>query len=169
MRILHIIALSRPIFAMSFLAVLLMVPGAARGGLSVSVIDISPDQSTLDPSDPDGASGGRVNGMAGDPMSPNNLYAASEWGGLFKSIDRGQTWIHLDGHVPTATWDVEVDPRNSNRVYAASFYDGRVASRAGINVSTDGGATWTHPATATPPANFFFTGTPTTGLAANRR
>ena len=70
MRTLHIIALSRPILALSFLAVLLMVPGAAQGGLSVSVIDISPDQSTLDPSDPDGASGGRVNGLAADQMSP---------------------------------------------------------------------------------------------------
>jgi photosystem II stability/assembly factor-like uncharacterized protein len=166
MRILHIIALSRPLLALFFSAVLLMVPGAARGGLSVNIIDISPDQSTLDPSDPDGASGGRVNGLAADPMSPNNLYAASEWGGLFKSTDRGQTWIHLDGHVPTATWDVEVDPRNSNRVYAASFYDGRVASRAGINVSTDGGATWTHPATATPPANFCLADTRRTEPAA---
>ena len=50
-----------------------------------------------------------------------------------------------------ACWDVEVDPSNSNRVFATSFYDGRVNSLAGINVSTNGGTTWTHPATATPP------------------
>ena len=66
-------------------------------------------------------------------------------------------WAHLDGHVPQATWDVEVDPTNSNRVYATSFYDGRTDSHSGINVSNDGGQTWTHPATARPPANFCLT------------
>jgi hypothetical protein len=106
------------------------------------------------PSDPDGASGGRINGLGVDRSTPGTAYAASEWGGLFKSTDNGQTWSHLDGHVPTATWDVEADPQSSNRVYATSFYDGRVASRAGINVSTDGGASWSHPASATPPTGF---------------
>lgn len=127
---------------------------AAPGPLAVTIRDINPNQSTLDPSDPNGASGGRVNGLGVDRSTPGTVYAASEWGGLFKSTDNGQTWNHLDGHVPTSTWDVEVDPQSSNRVYATSFYDGRVASRSGINVSTDGGVSWTHPATATPPAGF---------------
>lgn len=127
---------------------------AAPAALPVTIVDINPNQSTLDPIDPDGASGGRVNGLGVDRMSPNNAYAASELGGLFKSTDAGQTWSHLDGHVPTRTWDVEVDPQNSNRVYATSFYDGRLDSRSGINVSTDGGVTWVRPATATPPAGF---------------
>jgi photosystem II stability/assembly factor-like uncharacterized protein len=51
-------------------------------------------------------------------------------------------------------WDVEVDPIETDRVYATSFYDGRVESLAGINVSADGGNTWVHPITATPPPNF---------------
>ncbi len=127
---------------------------AAYGQLSVAVVDISPDQSTLDATNPNGASGGRVNGLGVDRSTPGRFYAASEWGGLFRSMDNGLRWAHLDGHVPTATWDVEVDPQNSNRVYATSFYDGRAVSRAGINVSTDAGVTWTHPATANPAANF---------------
>lgn len=136
-----------------------LTPTAAWAQLSVTVTDISPNQSTLDPSDPDGASGGRVNGLAVDRSTAGRFYAASEWGGLFRSDDNGLTWRHLDGHVPTVTWDVEVDPANSNRVYATSFYDGRVASQSGINVSTDAGTTWTHPATATPPASFCFSET----------
>lgn len=52
--------------------------------------------------------------------------------------------------MPTAMWDVEVDPSNSNRIYATSFYDGRVNSIAGINVSTDGRQTWTHPSITLP-------------------
>ena len=139
-------------------AILAIVPclaaNTASAQMTVVVRDISPDQSTLDAANPNGASGGRVNGLGVDRTTPARVYAASEWGGLFRSTDSGLTWAHLDGHVPTATWDVEVDPTNSNRVYATSFYDGRVNSRSGINVSTDGGATWTHPATATPPANF---------------
>ncbi|MFN8061467.1 MAG: choice-of-anchor D domain-containing protein [Vicinamibacterales bacterium] len=125
---------------------------AASAQLSVTVKDISPDRSTN--SDADAATGGRVNALGVDRSTPTRVYAASEWGGLFRSDDSGVTWRHLDGHVPTATSDVEVDPTNSNRVYTASLYDGRVDSVAGIGVSTDAGATWTHPASATPPANF---------------
>ncbi|MGB5987881.1 MAG: choice-of-anchor D domain-containing protein [Desulfobacterales bacterium] len=142
------------IYMILSLCAIICLPGSGRCGLSAIVTDISPNQSTLDPADPDGASGGRVNGIGVDSASPGTLYAASEWGGLFKSTDTGQNWFHLNGHVPTVTWDVEVDPSNSNRVYATSFYDGRISSQAGISVSTDGGATWIHPAAATPPAGF---------------
>lgn len=125
--------------------------GAAPGAIPVTIREIGPPRSTLDATDPDGASGGRVNGLAVDESTPGTLYAASEWGGIFKSTDGGLTWAHLDGHVPTVTWDVEVDPDSSNRVFASSFYDGRADSRAGINVSTDGGVSWSRPATARPP------------------
>jgi photosystem II stability/assembly factor-like uncharacterized protein len=134
--------------------VLGLAANIASAQISVTIRDISPDQSSSHATDPDGASGGRVNGMAVDRSTPGTFWAASEWGGLFRSTDNGVTWAHIPAHVPVATWDVEVDPANSNRVYATSFYDGRVASRAGINVSTDGGATWVHPASATPPTNF---------------
>jgi hypothetical protein len=115
--------------------------------------DVNPNRSTLDATDPDGASGGRVNGL-GQSATGAVLYAASEMGGLYRSTDAGLTWTHIAGHVPMVTWDVEVDPTNANRVYATSWYDGRVNSRAGINVSTDAGVTWARPATAVPPANF---------------
>jgi hypothetical protein len=122
--------------------------------LNVTIWEIGPTQSNLDPRDPDGASGGRINGLATIADNSRTLYAASEWGGLWKSTDAGRTWTHLDGHVPTATWDVEVDPGNASRVFATSFYDGRVNSRAGINVSLDAGLTWNKPASAVPPRNF---------------
>ncbi|MBP7776336.1 MAG: choice-of-anchor D domain-containing protein [Acidobacteria bacterium] len=129
-----------------------LTASVAEGQLSVVVRDISPDRSTN--TDPDGASGGRVNGIGVDAATPGRLYAASEFGGLWRSNDNGVTWAHLDGHVPTVTWNIEVDPSSSNRLYATSFYDGRVTSRSGINVSTDAGVTWTHPASAVPPAGF---------------
>ena len=138
----------------ALVAALLCCANLAYAQLTVTVRDVNPDTSTLDPTSSNGASGGRVNGLAVDRTTPARVYGASEWGGLFRSVDGGVRWTHLDGHVPHATWDVEVDPTNSNRVYATSFYDGRTNSRSGINVSNDGGQTWTHPATARPPANF---------------
>jgi photosystem II stability/assembly factor-like uncharacterized protein len=124
--------------------------GAVRA-TEITFTDINPDRSTLDPTDPDGATGGRVNGLA--IVADNNrvFYAESEWGGIYKSKDGGATWTRLDSHLPTVTWDVEVDPKETERVYATSFYDGRVNSLAGINVSTDGGASWNHPTVVIPP------------------
>jgi hypothetical protein len=97
-----------------------------------------------------GHDGGRVNGLSAVPGDPSTYFAASELGGLFKSTNGGASWVHLDGHLPTRTWDVAAAP-GGQTVYATSFYDGRQSSLAGIEVSTDGGVTWTHP-TVTPPA-----------------
>ncbi len=120
--------------------------------------DINPDQSDLDASDPDGASGGRVGGMSVVAGDNQTFYAASEFGGIFKSTDGGLEWEHLEGHLPMVTWDVEVDPSNPNKVYATSFFDGRLNSISGIQVSSDAGATWIHPLTAH--ANPALEGTP---------
>lgn len=122
--------------------------------ISATITEINPNTSTLD--DPDGPTGGRVNGLA-VTSDGSTLYAASEWGGIYKSTDSGLSWFRLDNHVPTATWDVAVEPTNPNKVYATSFYDGRVNSLAGINVSNNGGNAWAHPATATPPGGTYTT------------
>jgi hypothetical protein len=121
---------------------------------SVDIVEIGPQSSNLHPSDADGASGGRVNGIAVSRTEPRLMFAASEWGGIFRSTDAGLSWDHVSGHVPVATWDVKVDPTDAGRVYATSFYDGRVQSRAGINISNDGGLTWAKPASAVPPEGF---------------
>jgi photosystem II stability/assembly factor-like uncharacterized protein len=115
---------------------------------SDSIKEISPN--TPNPDMPrDKGAGGRVNHIGASPDG-KTYYAASEWGGLFKSIDSGATWKHLDNHLPTATWDVKVSPIKPNTIYATSFYDGRVKSLAGINVSFDSGETWIHPTDAIP-------------------
>ena len=137
----------------------LAAPSEAVPGGGAKITDVNPDASTN--ANANASTGGRVNGLATDPTSNSIFYAASEYGGLFKTTDGGANWSHLDNHLPTVTWDIAVDPGNANRVYATSWYDGRVNSLAGIEVSTDGGTTWTRPASATPPANF--------GCAATRR
>lgn len=120
---------------------------ASSGYAAIS--DINPD--TSNNGNANASSGGRVNGLANASGNNQVYYAASEYGGLFQTTDGGNNWARLNGHLPVMTWDVEVDPSNNNRVYATSWYDGRVSSLAGIEVSTDAGATWTRPASVTPP------------------
>lgn len=116
--------------------------------ISAAPVNINPDAS--DNANANASSGGRVNHMATVPGDNQTFYLASEYGGLFKSTDGGNNWANLPGHLPVIGWDVEVDPTNASRVYASSWFDGRVNSLAGINVSTNAGATWSHPATGYP-------------------
>jgi len=136
------------------LAAAFAIPARGQALQASSVNDINPDTSTLHGTDADGSAGGRVNGLAISAGTRTVVYAASEWGGLFKSLDRGNTWEHVDSHVPAALWRVAVDPSNSHRVVTTSFYDGRIKSMSGINISTDDGLTWTHPSSAIPPKDF---------------
>jgi len=139
---------------LAFIAVAFVVSVQGQALRAFNVSDINPDTSTLHDSDADGSAGGRVNGLATAIGGQKALYAASEWGGLFKSLDRGNTWEHVDSHLPAAMWRVAVDPGYPDRIVTTSFYDGRVKSMSGINVSTDGGLTWTHPSSAVPPKDF---------------
>ena len=141
---------NRLIRAIAALALVLPPAGTAYAG--VIITDINPNTSAN--TNANASSGGRVNGLAADPGNNQVFYAASEYGGLFKSTNGGTNWARLNGHLPVVTWDVAVTPGNSNRVFATSWYDGRVNTLAGISVSGDGGNTWTRPASATPPAAF---------------
>lgn len=132
------------------LSVLLVMNVA--NGQTITVREINPTHSNIGGMN---ATGGRVNhlGRATDSI----FYAASEFGGLFKSTDAGRTWVRLDTHLPTRVFDVKVSPADPNLVIATSVYDGRVSSLAGINVSRDGGATWIRPASSSPPSSSFCT------------
>src|SRR5688500_4001355 len=101
----------------------LFTPIGAQTYLNIK--EINPTRSTWDANDPNSSSGGRVNGMAVS-ADGNTFYAASEWGGLWKSIDKGLNWNQLTRHIPQATWDVKVNPTNANQVFATSLYDGRI-------------------------------------------
>ncbi len=97
-----------------------------------------------------------------DPRDPNRLFAgvlghpygASEERGIFRSTDGGQTWtkvLYKDAN--TGASDVQMDPSNSNILYASLWQstqgpweDGNSYSGTGGGIfkSTDGGDTW-HP------------------------
>src|SRR3954447_17399098 len=126
-----------------FLMTLALLLGAgvlpASAQITSTWYDINPSRSNND--DPNGASGGRVNHI-GAASDFSRVYAATELGGLYTSFDQGMTWVRINTYSPTATWDVKVDPNNNSRVYATSFFDGRVQPFSGINISDDAGTTW---------------------------
>jgi hypothetical protein len=126
----------------------LLTAGDAIAQIAEPVVNISPLNSDRDNSDPNSASGGRVNKLATHPTSNQIFYAASEWGGLFRTQDAGRNWQSVRRHVPQVTWDVEFDPANASTIIATSFFDGKTNSLSGINISRDNGVTWRVPPSA---------------------
>ena len=93
-----------------------------------------------------------------DPKNPNIVYVAALgrlWGrseerGIYKSIDGGKTWklVFTKGE-RAGVVDIEMDPTNSNILYACTWDRLRFAwlfqsggMESGMFKSTDGGATW---------------------------
>lgn len=84
------------------------------------------------------------NGLAVDPNAPDRLYLAAwardkgehgDGGGIFLSEDGGKTWkqvLERDRHI----YDVTIDPRDANILYAAGF-------ESSAWRSTDRGEHWT--------------------------
>lgn len=100
-----------------------------------------------------------IGGIAVDPRNPDVVYVAANghlFGpnserGLYKTTDGGKTWTkakYIDEN--TGFEDVEIDPSDSNLVYATSYqhrrtwwgYDGG-GPNSGLWKSTDAGQTWT--------------------------
>jgi hypothetical protein len=106
---------SKPASTLLLLA-LLAAPLAAQEG---SWTSIGPD-------------GGNVLALAAAPSRPDRLYAALGNGGIYKSLDRGQTWA-LAGW-SSGLSDLAVDLRNPNVIYGTGDFT--------LLRSPDGGATW---------------------------
>src|SRR5947209_4134373 len=87
--------------------------------------------------------GGRVVAFAVNPVNTQIVFAASEFGGLWRSNDHGATWAHVDALPLTAMQDVQYAPSNLNLMVASGNYDGSIDNRGGgIWRSLDGGASW---------------------------
>ncbi|HZR81646.1 MAG TPA: hypothetical protein VFD92_11160 [Candidatus Binatia bacterium] len=90
-----------------------------------------------------GPSGGAVQTLAVDPSDPTTVYAGSDGGGFFKSLDGGDTWKATGTDIfQISALDVTgivVDPTNPSRVYASAMTN----PNAFAFKSEDGGATWT--------------------------
>ncbi len=82
---------------------------------------------------PDGRS---IRAVVVDPASNSTVYAGSEGGGVFKSLDGGVTWRAINnGDLPSLfVRDLILDPSDGSMLYAGTS--------SGVAKSTDGGNNW---------------------------
>ena len=94
--------------------------------------------------------GGRTIALAVHPTNKDVVWAATESGGVFKTINAGQTWTHADNLQEFSCNDIDVAPSNPNLVIVGTGADTRVRNGGGIWISQNGGDTWEQPITALP-------------------
>ncbi|UCF35691.1 MAG: hypothetical protein JSU96_12725 [Acidobacteriota bacterium] len=87
--------------------------------------------------------------LAINPVNPSILYAGApagqRWdriGGLFRTIDCGQSWTRIDDFGCDQINTILIDPENPLTVYAGTGFADTYACPTGIFRSTDGGDSW---------------------------
>ncbi len=94
--------------------------------------------------------GGRITDVEMSPGSHDTLYAGAASGGVFKSIDRGQTWQPVFDDAPSLSiGDIALDPQHPNTVYVGTGEvngGGGSVTYGGFGVfkSVDAGESWAH-------------------------
>jgi len=96
------------------------------------------------------AGGGRVSSVVGIPGQPNIYYVGSAAGGVWKTIDSGNTWQpifqNVKGQDTGSIGDIALAPSNPNLVWVATGEPNirnDVMVGHGLYFSPDAGATWT--------------------------
>ena len=95
------------------------------------------------------ARGGRVTAVAGVPSQPFTFYMGSTGGGVWRTVDAGQSWLPLtDGQIGAGSMGaIDVSLSDPNTIYIGTGSDGlrsNVSVGDGVYKSTDAGKTWTH-------------------------
>lgn len=82
-----------------------------------------------------GPDGGSVHSIAVANSQPTTVFASFRGGGVYKSADRGASWLPAERGLPANEWcDLVADPIEGATLYASCF--------DGLFKTTDGGALW---------------------------
>ncbi len=91
--------------------------------------------------------GGRIRGFVIKTDDSNQLLAGAVSGGVFKSVNQGQSWKAVSDFLPTlAIGSMITDPDDPNRIFIGTgegFFNFDAARGAGMFVSEDFGESWT--------------------------
>ena len=91
--------------------------------------------------------GGRARVIRFDPRNSDIMYAGAVSGGIFKSVDAGESWHPLTDGLPNlAVGCFEMDPSHPDTMYLGTgegYYNGDAVLGIGLLKSTDAGQTWT--------------------------
>lgn len=92
--------------------------------------------------------GGRVNTLAVDPDNEDIIYAGFSLGGVFKTVDSGNSWTPIfDEQAFSAIGDIAIDPNDSETIYVGTGdpnISGFPSIGDGVYKSEDAGKTWTN-------------------------
>ena len=92
--------------------------------------------------------GGRIHDVEALPNDPSTLLVGAASGGLWKSTNRGHTWVNTFADMPVSTFgDIAISRSHPNVVYAGTGeQQNRQSSSYGNGVyrSDDSGDTWRH-------------------------
>lgn len=85
---------------------------------------------------PVGPEGGSSRALVADPRDPDVVFAGTDGGGVFKSVDGGRSWRPSSrGLTDTFIYSLAVDPDDPDTLYAGTWL-------SGVFKSTDGGGSW---------------------------
>ena len=87
---------------------------------------------------------GRIDCIAFHPADPLIYYIGSPTGGLWKTVDGGNSWVTLTDHIPSlGIADIAIHPNNFDLVFIATGdRDAGEIYSAGVLKSIDAGITW---------------------------
>jgi uncharacterized repeat protein (TIGR01451 family) len=123
------------------ISTVISVPHAGAFTAPASVKDVSANAATNPGTAP--LFGGRVEAFSVNPVNPQIVLAATEYGGVWRTVDGGAHWSHVDGLPLTHSDDVKFAKSDPSLVLATGEYDGSSTTHtAVIYRSTDGGTTW---------------------------
>ena len=88
---------------------------------------------------------GRMTCMAINPVNTNHIIAGSASGGIWKSINGGDSWFSLSDDLPSLRIScIAINPSDTNHILVGTgfFFFNDVTPGIGILESQDGGKTW---------------------------